>query len=73
MQELENRVTKVEFRLDHHEKTLDALQDSTEDFRNSLHAIEATLSQIKWFAAGALALFFADSVGLGNAIKLLGL
>jgi hypothetical protein len=53
--------------------TLDALQDSTEDFRNSLHAIEATLSQIKWFAAGALALFFADSVGLGNAIKLLGL
>jgi GTP cyclohydrolase II len=73
MQELENRVTKVEFRLDHHEKTLDALQDSTEDFRNSLHAIEATLSQIKWFAAGALALFFADSIGLGNAIKLLGI
>jgi GTP cyclohydrolase II len=73
MQELENRVTKVEFRLDHHEKTLDALQDSTEDFRNSLHAIEATLSQIKWFAAGALALFFADSVGLGNVIKLLGI
>ena len=73
MQELENRVTKVEVRLEHHDKALDALQDTTEDFRNSLHAIEATLSQIKWFAAGALALFFADSVGLGNAIKLLGL
>ena len=73
MQELENRVTKVEVRLEHHDKALDALQDTTEDFRSSLHAIEATLSQIKWFAAGALALFFADSVGLGNAIKLLGL
>lgn len=73
MQEIENRLTKAEFRLDHHEKTLDALQDSTEDFRASLHAIETTLSQIKWFAAGALALFFADSVGLGNAIKLLGI
>lgn len=73
MQELENRVTKVEVRLEHHDKALDGLQDTTEDFRASLHAIEATLAQIKWFAAGALALFFADSVGLGNAIKLLGL
>lgn len=73
MQEIENRLTKAEFRLDHHEKTLDALQDSTEDFRKSLHAIEATLSQIKWFAAGALALFFADSVGLAQAFKLIGL
>jgi GTP cyclohydrolase II len=73
MQEIENRLTKAEFRLDHHEKTLDALQDSTEDFRASLHAIEATLSQIKWFAAGALALFFADSVGLSQAFKLIGM
>jgi GTP cyclohydrolase II len=73
MQEIENRLTKAEFRLDHHEKTLDALQDSTEDFRQSLHAIEATLSQIKWFAAGALALFFADSMGLTQALKLLGI
>jgi GTP cyclohydrolase II len=73
MQELENRITKAEFRLDHHEKTLDALQDSTEDFRKSLHAIEATLSQIKWFAMGASALYFADSMGLTQAFKLLGL
>jgi hypothetical protein len=73
MQEIENRLTKAEFRLDHHEKTLDSLQDSTEDFRASLHAIEATLSQIKWFAAGALALFFADSVGLSQAFKLIGM
>lgn len=73
MQELENRITKAEFRLDHHEKTLDALQDSTEDFRASLHAIETTLSQIKWFAMGASALYFADSMGLTHAFKLLGL
>jgi GTP cyclohydrolase II len=73
MQEIENRLTKAEFRLDHHEKTLDALQDSTEDFRQSLHAIEATLSQIKWFAMGASALYFADSMGLTQALKLLGI
>jgi GTP cyclohydrolase II len=73
MQEIENRLTKAEFRLDHHEKTLDALQDSTEDFRKSLHAIEATLSQIKWFAMGASALYFADSMGLTQVFKLLGM
>jgi chlorite dismutase len=73
MQEIENRLTKAEFRLDHHEKTLDALQDSTEDFRKSLHAIEGTLSQIKWFAMGASALYFADSIGLTQAFKLLGI
>jgi chlorite dismutase len=73
MQEIENRLTKAEFRLDHHDRTLDALQDSSEDFRKSLHAIEATLSQIKWFAMGASALYFADSLGITQAFKLLGL
>jgi chlorite dismutase len=73
MQEIENRLTKAEFRLDHHDRTLDALQDSSEDFRKSLHAIEATLSQIKWFAMGASALYFADSMGITQAFKLLGL
>jgi chlorite dismutase len=73
MQELESRVSKVEWTLEHHAEALDALQDSTEDFRKSLHAIEATLSQIKWFAMGASALYFADSLGITQAFKLLGL
>ena len=71
--ELENRVSKVEWTLDHHAEALDRLQDTTEDFRKSLHAIQATLSQIKWFAMGAVALYFADSMGLTQAFKLLGL
>lgn len=73
MQELENRVSKVEWTLEHHAEALDALQDSTEDFRQSLHTIEATLAQIKWFAMGALALYVADKVGLPQAIKMLGI
>jgi hypothetical protein len=73
MQELENRVSNVEWTLEHNAEALEALQDSTEDFRKSLHAIEATLSQIKWFAMGASALYFADSLGITQAFKLLGL
>lgn len=73
MHEIEQRVTKVEWRLDHHAEALDRLQDSTEDFQKSLHAIEQTLSQIKWFAAGACALYFAEQLGLGNALKIIGL
>lgn len=73
MQELENRVSKVEWTLEHHAEALEGLQDSTADFRKSLHAIEATLSQIKWFAIGASALYFADQFGITQAFKLLGL
>jgi len=72
VQELENRIAKVEWTIEHHTEALEKLQDSTEDFRKSLHAIEATLSQIKYFAAGAIFLYFADAVGLTNLIKLIG-
>ena len=72
MQELEKRVSKVEWTLDKHAEALETLQDSSEDFRRSLHAIEKTLFQIKWFAMGASALYFADQMGLTRIFKLLG-
>jgi len=73
MQELENRVSRVEWTLEHHAETLDRLQESTEDFAESLHAIQQTLSQIKWFAMGAIALYAADKLGVAQIFKLLGL
>lgn len=73
MQELESRVSKVEWTLGHHAETLDRLQDTTEDFKESLHAIQQTLSQIKWFAMGAIFLSFADQMGMGNLMKLFGI
>ena len=72
MQELENRVTRVEWTIEHHAELLDSLKQSSDDFHESLQDIRSTLSQIKYFAAGALALYFADHLGLANALKLIG-
>lgn len=70
--EIENRVSKVEWTLDQHHEALKELHNTTEDLHESLLGIQATLSQIKWFAMGAVALYFADSIGLTQALKLLG-
>lgn len=69
MIDLEHRIAKAEWRLDTHDDTLRDLQNSTEDFRQSLHAIQSTLSQIKWFAMGATALYMADYMGLSAFLQ----
>lgn len=69
MSEIEHRIAKAEWRLDTHDDTLRDLQNSTEDFRQSLHAIQSTLSQIKWFAMGATAIYMADYMGLDALVQ----
>ena len=68
MQELDKRVTKLEYMIGTHESHLESLQLSTKELRATLTAIESTLMQIKWIATGALLAVIFNSAGLGQGI-----
>jgi predicted nucleic acid-binding Zn-ribbon protein len=68
---LEQRILKLEYRMDDHQEELKKLQDISETLKKSLVGIEKTLSQIKWLSTGAFVAFFAQSIGLDKVIKLL--
>lgn len=69
MQDIEERLIKVELTQSAHAGDLADLRAATIDFRMSLHKIEATLSQIKWFVIGAMAFYGANELGIGGIIK----
>lgn len=71
MDHLEERILKLEYRMDDHSDELKKLQDISETLKRSLVGIEKTLSQIKWLSTGAFVAFFAQSMGLDKALKLL--
>jgi uncharacterized coiled-coil protein SlyX len=71
MQELESRISKAEWTLELHENELNELKDTSDEMRQSLRAIQATLSQIKWVAIGVGLSYFAQQFGLSEFIKLL--
>lgn len=71
MDHLEQRILKLEYRMDDHSDELKKLQDISETLKRSLIGIEKTLAQIKWLATGALVAFFAQTMGLDKALKLL--
>ena len=72
MHDLENRVNKVEWRLDQHNENIKELFDTSEELRVSLSGIHQTLVQIKWFAIGVAIVYLGDQFGLGSILKLLG-
>lgn len=72
MHDLENRVNKVEWRLDQHNENIRELFDTSEELRVSLSGIHQTLVQIKWFAIGVAIVYLGDQFGLGSILKLLG-
>lgn len=71
MQELESRLSKAEWTLELHENELNELKDTSDEMRQSLRAIQATLSQIKWVAIGVGLSYFAQQFGLSQLFTLL--
>lgn len=71
MQELETRLNKAEWTLELHENELKELRDTSDDMRQSLRSIQATLSQIKWVAVGIGVAYFSQQFGLSEILKLL--
>jgi hypothetical protein len=69
MEDIERRLSKVEWLQVIHGTTLDELRADGTEFKVSLHKIESTLSQIKWFALGALCFFASRELGLGVVLK----
>jgi predicted ribosome quality control (RQC) complex YloA/Tae2 family protein len=69
---LDHRVLRLEYIIQDHDEELKELKDNSEDLREALNKIELNLKQIKWFAMGASALYFADSFGLTAMLKILG-
>lgn len=71
MQEIESRLSKAEWTLELHENELNELKDTSDEMRQSLRAIQATLSQIKWVAIGVGLSYFAQQFGLSQLFTLL--
>ena len=75
-EEASNRLTKLEFLVERHDQSLKELWQSHLDFSNkttrSLDAINKILIQIRAFAVGAAVVLLADTIGLANILKLLG-
>lgn len=70
MELLEHRVIKLELRVDDHADELKKLQDISSDLRNSLAAIEKTLSQIKYLAIGGAVVVGGQALGMEKIVKL---
>lgn len=69
--ELEKRITKVEWTLSVHGEEIKTLVASSKELKEKLGAIDNTLKQIKWIAVGAGLMYFAEQVGLSQVLKLL--
>jgi len=68
--DLEQRVIKLEYVTEGHQEELTELKDTSAELRQTLHGIQTTLMQIKWIAIGAGIMYFADSFGVTELIKL---
>lgn len=71
MDHIEERILRLEYRMDDHQAELQKLGDISESLKKSLEGIEKTLYQIKWLAVGAFVGLFVQSIGLDKALKLL--
>jgi hypothetical protein len=70
--ELNSRVSKLEWRVDNHSAQLTRLHNQTSDLRDELHNINRSLLQIKWLAIGGAVVFLGESLGVGSMMKLIG-
>jgi hypothetical protein len=64
----DSRLTKLEFRMDAQEQRTEDLEDSQEDFGDSLKAIEKVLLQIKWALYGGGLVFAVNVLGLKEVL-----
>lgn len=66
---IEHRVTRLEFRVDAHDKDLTAIREDNETMSETLKGIKDSLNQIKWIAMGAAGAFVVAQVGLLEVIR----
>jgi|TARA_R110000737_G_C14585929_1_gene486602 hypothetical protein len=72
MDDLKSQVDRLEWRIDLHEEQLRTLTANAEELRNMLDSINRTLLQIKWLAVGGACVYWAQEMGLGEFIKVVG-
>lgn len=70
MDHIEQRVIRLELRVEDHAEELKKLQDISNDLRKSLGSIEKTLAQIKWLATGAVVVILGQTMGVEKVLKL---
>jgi hypothetical protein len=68
MTDIDNRVSRLEFRADATDEGLKTLRDNQEVFGRSLDAIEKTLLQIKYALYGGGFVFALSTLGLKETI-----
>lgn len=68
---LDNRVTKLEYRVDGHDKEIAKVNSQTDLLSKTLFGIQQNLTQIKWVVIGAGLAFAAQALDLKDFIKLI--
>lgn len=68
---LDHRVTRLEFRVDGHDKDISAVQKDTSALAETLTAIQDNLKQIKWLIVGGAAATGFHYLGVADAFKIL--
>jgi uncharacterized coiled-coil protein SlyX len=68
---LNERINKLEWTVEKQTEDLDKLDNTTSHLKKTLYGIEKTLTQIRWFAMGFIALYIADQFGLTKVLQLL--
>ena len=72
MDDLKQQVDRLEWRVDLHEEQLKTLQDNAAELKEQLDCINKSLLQIKWLVAGGAVVYWAQAMGLGQFLKLMG-
>jgi hypothetical protein len=71
MEDLKERVLKVEIELEGMRRSVETLSTTAIRLERDISGIQKNLTQIKWFALGAVALLSIDKLGLLNLVKLM--
>lgn len=67
---LDNRVTRLEVRVDGHDKELQKVNSQTEFLSKTLYGIQQNLTQIKWAVIGAGSVAAFQVLDLKDFIKI---
>jgi hypothetical protein len=68
MPDIDNRVSRLEFRADAQDREISALHSTQAVFSDSLQAIQKTLLQIKYALYGAAGMYLLSTLGLKETI-----
>lgn len=66
---IDHRVSRLEFRVDGHDKDLTTIKEDNNTMSETLKGIKDNLNQIKWIAMGAGGAFVIAQVGLLEVLR----